>query len=74
LLYCSLFFVINEKGTGVMHITKERFAEILRQHGFHGGHITLIWESYEGSRLNEELAANIARLLAPISKEVSFKI
>ncbi|MBI4085181.1 MAG: hypothetical protein HY432_01590 [Candidatus Liptonbacteria bacterium] len=48
---------------------KQRFSEILGNYGFNDRHIDLLWEGRKG-HLNEELAANIARLLAPISREV----
>jgi len=51
-----------------MVITKERFAKILGEHGLHDSHIDSLLGS--AGRVNEELAANIARLIAPISKEV----
>ncbi|HUX35868.1 MAG TPA: hypothetical protein VMV71_02435 [Candidatus Paceibacterota bacterium] len=51
-----------------MKITEKRFAEILGEHGLHDSHIDSLLES--AGSVNEELAANIARLIAPISKEV----
>lgn len=54
-----------------MKITKEKFAKILLGHGVQSSQIESLWESAGG--LNEELARTIARLVAPISKEVSPK-
>ncbi len=55
---------------GKMH--KKRFSEILGEHGFSEERINALWGSYR-IRLDEEVVQNIARLLAPISREVQAK-
>lgn len=49
---------------------KERFSEILGAHGFDEKRIDTLWKSFR-VHLDEKLAHNVARLLAPINKHIA---
>lgn len=48
---------------------KERFSEILGEHGFSEERIDILW-GYFRVPLDEELVQKIGRLLSPISREI----
>ncbi|MDO8664630.1 MAG: hypothetical protein Q7K44_03765 [Candidatus Liptonbacteria bacterium] len=69
MLSLGLFFAGKQKEKRKKEMHKERFSEILGEHGFSKERIDTLW-GYFRVPLDEEIVQNVARLLAPINTEI----